>query len=118
MVNLTRTMVPKIVAAHDFSAARVVMDVGGGTGELIGGVLKRVPHLDGITFDLARCEADAHAHFDQSCVVSDLNMLRGPGGRERTFSDCRKLVIPAGFIFTGITGIGPFSLVEFKRPRR
>ncbi|MCP3392865.1 methyltransferase [Bradyrhizobium sp. CCGB12] len=192
MVNLTRTMVPKIVAAHDFAAARVVMDVGGGIGELIGGVLQRVSHLEGITFDLARCEADAHAHFDRlglasrcrfvagsffekipggvdtilmksilhnwddnrcalilrncrdalapggtlivierilpelattdpehrSCVMSDLNMLRGPGGRERTYSEYRRLVIPAGFIFTGITGIGPFSLVEFKRARR
>jgi len=189
MVNLTRTIVPKIVAAHDFAASRVVMDVGGGTGELIGGVLQRIPHLDGIAFDLARCEADARAHFDRlgiagrarfvagsffekipdgadtilmksiihnwndercatilrhcrdalppggtlivierimpehattdprdrSCVMSDLNMLRGPGGRERTEDEYRRLVIPAGFAFAATTDIGPFSLVKFER---
>lgn len=190
MVSLTRTIVPKIVAAHNFAAARVVMDVGGGTGELIGGVLQRNPHLKGITFDLARCEADARAHFDRlgiagrcrfvagsffevvpsgsadtillksiihnwkddhcdvilrncwnalppsgtlivierimpepattepedrSCVMSDLNMLRGPGGCERTEAEYRRLAVLAGFAFVGKTGIGSFSLVKFRK---
>jgi hypothetical protein len=189
MVSLTRTIVPGIVAAHDFAAARVVMDVGGGTGELIGGVLQRNPHLQGIAFDLARCEADARTHFDRlgiagrcrfvagsffevvpggadtilmksiihnwkddrcqiilrncrnalpsggtlivierimpelattepedrSCVMSDLNMLRGPGGSERTEAEYRRLAVLAGFAFEGTTGIGPFSLVKFRK---
>ena len=33
MVSLTRSIVPKIVAAHDFKVARLVLDIGGGTGE-------------------------------------------------------------------------------------
>lgn len=189
MVSLTRTLVPKIVAAHDFVAARVVMDVGGGTGELIGGVLQHNPHLEGIAFDLARCEADARAHFDRlgiagrcrfaagsffeevprgadtilmksilhnwndercriilrncwealpsggtltvierimpelattepedrSCVMSDLNMLRGPGGCERTEEEYRRLAGSAGFAFVRTTGIGSFSLVQFRK---
>ena len=189
MVSLTRTIVPKIVAAHDFTAARIVMDVGGGTGELIGGVLRRNPHLEGIAFDLARCEADARAHFDRLgiadrcrfvagsffevvpsgadtilmksithnwkddrcetilrkcldalpsggtlivierimpelattapedrfCVMSDLNMLRGPGGRERTEAEYRRLAALAGFAFEGTTAMDPFSLVKFRK---
>jgi hypothetical protein len=189
MVSLTRTIVPKIVAAHDFAAARVVMDVGGGTGELIGGVLQRNPHLEGVAFDLARCEADARAHFDRlgiagrcrfaagsffeevprgadtilmksilhnwnddrcriilrncrdalpsggtlivierimpelattepedrSCVMSDLNMLRGPGGCERTEAEYCRLAGSAGFAFVRTTGIGSFSLVQFRK---
>ena len=189
MVSLTRSIVPKIVAAHDFAAARVVMDVGGGTGELIGGVLQRNPHLEGIAFDLARCETDARTHFDRlgiagrcrfaagsffeaipggadtilmksilhnwtddrcgiilnncrsalppggmlivierlmpelvttdpedrSCVMSDLNMLRGPGGRERTEPEYRRLADMAGFAFIGTTGIGAFSLIKFSK---
>jgi hypothetical protein len=189
MVSLTRTIVPKIVAAHDFTAARVVMDVGGGTGELIGGILQRNPHLEGVAFDLARCEPDAQAHFDRlgiagrcrfvagsffeaipggadtilmksiihnwkddrcetilrncrdalpsggtlvvierimpelattepedrSCVMSDLNMLRGPGGRERTEAEYRRLAVLGGFAFERTTGIGPFSLVKFRK---
>ncbi|QOG23091.1 MULTISPECIES: methyltransferase [Bradyrhizobium] len=189
MVSLTRSIVPKIVAAHDFTAARVVMDVGGGTGELIGGVLERNPHLQGITLDLARCEADARARFgrlgiagrcrfvagsffeivpsgadtilmksilhnwkddrceailrncrqalpssgtlilverimperattepkDRSCIMSDLNMLRGPGGCERTEAEYRGLAVLAGFAFVGTTDIGSFSLIKFRK---
>jgi O-methyltransferase domain len=189
MVSFTRTVVPKIVAAHDFAAARVVMDLGSGTGELIGGVLRHNPHLVGIAFDLARCEAEAYAHFDRlgiadrcrfvagsffegvpggadtilmksilhnwkddrcevilrncrdalpsggtlivierimpelataetedrSCAMSDLNMLRGPGGRERTEAEYRRLATLAGFAFVGTTGIGSFSLVQFRK---
>jgi O-methyltransferase domain len=188
MVSLTRSIVPKIVAAHDFATARVVMDVGGGTGELIGGVLQRNSHLEGITFDLARCETDARTHFDRlgiagrckfvggsffeaipdgadtilmksilhnwnddrcadilhncrdalpaegtlivierimpepattepkdrSCVMSDLNMLRGPGGCERTEAEYRSLAIPAGFAFVRTVDVDPFSLVIFR----
>ena len=189
MVSLTRSIVPKIAAAHDFAAARVVMDVGGGTGELIGGVLERNPHLQGITLDLARCEADARAHFgrlgiadrcrfvagsffemvpsgadtilmksilhnwkddrceailrncrralpssgtlilverimpelatmepkDRSCIMSDLNMLRGPGGCERTEAEYRRLADLAGFAFVATTDIGAFSLIKFRK---
>ena len=189
MVSLTRSIVPRIVAAYDFATARVVMDLGGGTGELIGGVLQHNPHLEGIAFDLARCEAGARAHFDRlgianrcrfvagsffekvlggadtilmksilhnwrddrcevilrncrdalpasgtlimierimpepattesqdrSCAMSDLNMLRGPGGRERTEAEYRRLGVLAGFAFVGTSGVGSFSLVEFRK---
>jgi len=189
MVSLTRSIVPKIVAAHDFAAARLVMDIGGGTGELISAILQHNPHLEGVALDLARCEADARAHFDRlgiagrcrfvagsffekvpsgadtivmksilhnwnddrcriilrncqdalpsggtlivierimpelattepedrSCVMSDLNMLRGPGGCERTEAEYRRLAGSAGFAFVRTTGIGSFSLVRFSR---
>ncbi|RXT51485.1 methyltransferase [Bradyrhizobium betae] len=189
MVSLTRSIVPKIVAAHDFAAARLVMDLGGGNGELIGSVLQHNPHLEGVVLDLARCEASARAHFerlgiadrcrfvagsffeevpsgadtivmksilhnwnddrcriilrncrnalpsggtlivierimperattdprDRSCVMSDLNMLRGPGGCERTEAEYRKLAGSAGFAFVRTTDIGSFSLVQLRK---
>ena len=52
---------------------------------------------------------------DRSCVMSDLNMLRGPGGCERTEAEYRRLAASAGFAFEGTTGIGPFSLVKFRK---
>lgn len=187
MVSLTRSLVPKIVAAHDFTAARALMDVGGGTGELISGVLQRNVHLEGVAFDLARCEAGARAHFvqaglagrcrfvagsffeaipsgadtilmksilhnwkddrcevilqnchdalptggtlivierimpelataeDAGCALSDLNMLRGPGGRERTEAEYRTMVARAGFSFVVTAGVGSFSLLKFRK---
>lgn len=187
MVSLTRSLVPKIVAAHDFTAARALMDVGGGTGELISGVLQRNVHLEGVAFDLARCEAGARAHFvqaglagrcrfvagsffeaipsgadtilmksilhnwkddrcevilqnchdalptggtlivierimpelataeDAGCALSDLNMLRGPGGRERREAEYRTMVARAGFSFVVTAGVGSFSLLKFRK---
>jgi O-methyltransferase domain len=41
-----------LLEADDFTADRVVVDVGGGTGSMIGAVLARHSHLDGVLFDL------------------------------------------------------------------
>ena len=38
--------------AYDFSGIRVLADIGGGNGSLLGAVLLRYPHLSGILFDL------------------------------------------------------------------
>jgi O-methyltransferase domain len=189
MVSLTRSIVPRIVQAYDFSTANVVMDLGGGSGELIAGVLLQNPNLMGMVFDLARCEKDAREHFDRvgiadrcrfvagdffqavpsgadmilmksilhnwkddrsaiilrACrdalpaggkliiiervmsafpttaaqdrehAMSDVNMLREPGGLERTEAEYRTLAERAGFIFAGISGAGSFSLLQFEK---
>jgi len=52
---------------------------------------------------------------DCSCAMSDLNMLRGPGGCERTEAEYRRLAAVAGFVFVGTKGIGTFSLVQFRK---
>ena len=52
---------------------------------------------------------------DRSIAMSDLNMLRGPGGCERTEAEYRRLGVLAGFAFVGTTGIGAFSLVQFRK---
>lgn len=189
MASLTRSLVPRIVEAYDFSTASVVMDVGGGSGELIGGVLLHNPALKGLVFDLARCGDEARAHFnrigisdrcrfvagdffeavpggadtilmksiihnwtdnrsaiilskawdalplggklilierimperpttdvhDRERAMSDLNMLRGPGGFERTETEYRTLARSAGFVFVGTSDAGQFSLIQFDK---
>jgi ubiquinone/menaquinone biosynthesis C-methylase UbiE len=189
MVSLTRSLVPKIVETYDFSAARVVMDVGGGSGELIGGVVRHNPEIEGIAFDLARCEEGAQGHFDRlgiadrcrfvagdffeavprgadtilmesiihnwnhdrskiilrncrnalpaggklivierimpelpttnaqdrSHAMSDLNMLRGAGGLERTEAEYRTLAESAGLVFARTSSAGSFSLIQFDK---
>ncbi|MFH0299353.1 methyltransferase [Bradyrhizobium sp. 31Argb] len=189
MVSLTRSLVPKIVQAYDFSTARVVMDIGGGSGELIAGVLLHNPNLKGIAFDLARCEKEAQEHLnrvgiadrcrfvagdffeavprgadtilmksilhnwkddrseiilrkcrdalpvggkliiierimperpttsaqDREHAMSDLNMLREPGGMERTEAQYRTLAEVAGFTFAGLSSAGSFSLIQFDK---
>jgi ubiquinone/menaquinone biosynthesis C-methylase UbiE len=47
-----------------------------------------------------------------SAVLSDLNMLRGPGGCERTENEHRELLVKGGFRVTSIIPIGRFSVIE------
>ena len=41
-----------MIEAYDFGAVRVLADIGGGNGSLIGAVLQRYPKMQGILFDL------------------------------------------------------------------
>ena len=52
-----------VLAGHDFSACRRVVDVGGGRGHLLHAVLESTPQAEGILFDLpAVVEAGGRAH--------------------------------------------------------
>ncbi len=186
MVSITRTAVPEILAAYDFSGISTLIDVGGGLGELLIAILKQYPSMRGTILDLPHCEegarknfADAtiagraefiaHSFFDsvppgadaiimksiihdwndercvrilQNChralkpgsrlmlvdrvmpekgepagdavtvVLDDLNMLRGPGGCERTPSEFRALLAKGGFSLRRIIPAGRYSVIE------
>ncbi|PSO15053.1 hypothetical protein C7G42_29645 [Bradyrhizobium sp. MOS003] len=60
-------------------------------------------------------ERTTAAMEDRSCAISDLNMLRGPGGRERTEAEYCKLAASAGFTLFGTKDMGIFSLIQFRR---
>lgn len=186
MTSLTRLVTTEVLDVYDFSPISHLLDVGGGSGELIGAVLRRYPHLRGGVFDLARCSEAANSHLAQlgladratfltgdffasipaiadaivlksvihdwndqrSCLIlrncrqalpqngklllverimpaapvvdelhrshalSDLNMLRGPGGSERTEAQYRNLLGRTGFTVTSVTVAGRFAVIE------
>jgi orsellinic acid C2-O-methyltransferase len=187
MVDLTQPVAFAIARTVDFSDTRLVVDVGGGYGELIASILSEYPAMRGILFDLAhataaagsrlaavgvesRCtlvtgsffdgvpgEADAyllksvlhnwdddraveilrncrramspHARLlvieriapdffcdaprDQDIARSDLNMLVGMGGRERTEMQYRELLNTAGLRITRVLALGdPYCVIE------
>jgi DNA-binding HxlR family transcriptional regulator len=188
MADLTRLVTADLLSAYDFGRFSHLIDVGGGSGELIGAVVKQYPHLRGTVFDLPRCAETAGNHLAQlgvsdrasflagdffesiptiadaiilksvihdwndqrSCVIlqncrravpesgtlllverlmpespaandedkghvlSDLNMLRGPGGMERTEKQYRSLMKENGFGTTSIVPFGRFSVIEAK----
>ncbi|MDN3279437.1 methyltransferase [Frankia sp. RB7] len=188
MVDLTRFVTPDILRAYDFGGVTHLMDVGGGSGELIGAIAKQCPHIQGTVFDLPRCAESANSHFarigvgdrtefltgdffdaipsvadaivmksvihdwnderslvilencrralpdngrillverlmpevpgvseeDKEQALSDLNMLRGPGGLERTEKQYRRLVAEAGFGNAVIYPAGLFSVIEAR----
>jgi hypothetical protein len=188
MADLTRLVTPDVLDAYDFGRIDCLMDVGGGSGQLIGAVTKKYPGIRGIVFDLPRCTEAANAHLEQvgvsdrarfvagdffdsipkladaiilksvihdwnderSCLIlgncrralpangslllverlmpelpgtsdedraqamSDLNMLRGPGGLERTEQEYRRLLDDCGFHPIAVYPAGRFSVIEAR----
>lgn len=68
MVELARPMAASLAHRYDFSAVRTVIDVGGGDGTMLAGILARHPHLRGVCVDrpsvCARAGATLRASAD------------------------------------------------------
>jgi hypothetical protein len=161
MTGLSMRVNAAVAAAHDFGRYGVLVDVGGGRGALLAGILARYPGVRGILFDqsavVAGAEADGleivggsffesvpeggdaymlksvlHDWEDDPAIqilrvcrraartgtallvierqfslpaakLSDLNMLVGPGGRERTAEEYAALLATAGYELLGET---------------
>ena len=188
MANLTRVVIQDVLAAHDFSQVSHLLDVGGGSGELIGAVTGKYKNIRGTVFDLPRCAATANEHLKRvgvndraefvagdffekvpagadtivlksvihdwndersgvilrncrraladggeliliervmpdapgvndearSHAMSDLNMMRGPGGRERTKKEYRDLLAKSNFHIVSISPAGRFSVIAAR----
>jgi ubiquinone/menaquinone biosynthesis C-methylase UbiE len=188
MTELTRLVTPDILRAYDFSGISYLMDIGGGSGELLGAIAQQNRELRGIVFDLPRCADAASRHLrqigvsdrvefvagdffksvpaiadtiilksvihdwndarsisilrnchralpssgklllverlmpevpgmaddDKAHALSDLNMLRGPGGLERTKGQYRELLEQSGFALTGVYPAGRFNVIEAR----
>ena len=75
-----------IVAAYDFSSARVLVDVGGGRGALISAILNAHPRLRGVLFDLPRVVDAARAELERAGIANRCEAVGGdilssvPGG--------------------------------------
>lgn len=186
MTELTRLVTPDVLRSYDFGGIRHLMDVGGGSGELLGAIAQQNRKLRGTVFDLPRCADAASQHLQQigisdrvefvagdffksvpaiadavilksiihdwddarsitilqNCrkalpgggklllverlmpetptmsdddreqALSNLNMLRGPGGLERTERQYRELLDRSGFDLVTTYSAGRFNLIE------
>jgi hypothetical protein len=54
-------VVPTILRAWDFSRYKTIVDVGGGHGALLAGILSAYPHLRGVLYDQPAVTSGAHA---------------------------------------------------------
>ena len=59
-----------MIEAYDFGAIRILADIGGGNGSLIGAVLQRYPKMRGILFDLGHVVGRAKESL-RKCGVAD-----------------------------------------------
>lgn len=120
---------------YDFARHRVVVDVGGGRGALIAGILRENPHLRGILFDLPAAVAEAPAHLAPLGVADRCEIQTGsafeaipPGGDVYVMSrllhdfpderaalllrNCRRAMPPDGVLLIreGVLPDGPIPL--------
>jgi hypothetical protein len=188
MTELTRIVTPDILRSYDFSGISHLMDVGGGSGELLGAIAQQNRKLRGTVFDLPRCAEAAGRHLrqigvsdriefvagdffksvpavadaiilksiihdwndarsisilrnchqslpgggklllverlmpespgvtndDKAHAMSDLNMMRGPGGSERTKEQYRELFEQSGFALAAVHPAGRFNVIEAR----
>ncbi len=87
MSAFTRGMDAAVTEAYDFSRIRTLVDVGGGHGALLAGILRAQPHLRGILFDIPPVIDGARAHVERAGLGSRIELVAGsffevvpPGG--------------------------------------
>lgn len=61
MVGIHGAEPPAVAAAYDFTGCKTIVDVGGGTGNLLTTVLQKNPGVSGILYDLPQVTRDAPA---------------------------------------------------------
>ena len=66
MEDLSRATGPALAAAHDFSGVHTVMDIGGGRGTLVKGLLRHYPAMRGMVLDRGSVSARAAADLLRS----------------------------------------------------
>jgi hypothetical protein len=66
-----------IAASYDFSPFRKLVDVGGGNGSLLIGILNANPHLHGIVFDLPQAAEKARAKIAETGLQSRYEAIGG-----------------------------------------
>ncbi len=77
MSERTAAFTPGVAAGYDFSAARTVADVGGGTGTLLAAVLQAHGHLKGVLFDRPEVAAEAAGVLAAAGVTSRCEVVAG-----------------------------------------
>jgi hypothetical protein len=108
-----------MVNTYDFSVFNTIVDIGGGNGEVISGVLNKNPHVKGILFDLPdvidrsrdnisarglgnRCQIDAGNFFESVSKGGDAYIMRhilhdwSDADAITILSNCRKAMNPGG----------------------
>jgi len=82
MANFTRMISVAVAASYDFDRFSTVVDVGGGNGALLRGILKQFPRLQGIVFDQPHVVERAAPAIAASDVADRCRLVGGDFFRE------------------------------------
>jgi len=88
LAELTRLACESVVRAYDFAGTRLIVDVGGGYGELLVSILMANPAAEGVLFDLPQAIEGARRHIGRAGLAERCRFIAGdffegvPGGGE------------------------------------
>lgn len=77
MAELTRLSVPLFVAAYDFGRFGRILDVGGGQGVLLAGILREFPRVRGAILDRKEALVEAPAVLERAGVRDRVELIEG-----------------------------------------
>ena len=77
MIETSREAVSSAVVVYDFSGIGRVLDVGGGFGGALAGLLQRFPDMSGDVLDLAHAQQGAQSFLSQSGLAGRTRFLAG-----------------------------------------
>ena len=77
MTDLTATVVEAVLESYDFSSLKTVVDVGGGRGSLLAGIIKANSTLKGILFDVPSVIEEAPPQLAADGVAERCAMVAG-----------------------------------------
>lgn len=77
MSGMTAQAIEAIHAVYDFAGINTIVDVGGGHGGLITGILKKNPSMRGILFDAPPVIAGAKSHVEESGLDDRCQLIEG-----------------------------------------
>jgi hypothetical protein len=77
MTNFSEMAVAPVTAAYDFSGYREIVDVGGGHGRLLAGILAAAPTAKGVLFDLPHVVAGAGPLLQKYNVIDRVRVAEG-----------------------------------------
>lgn len=75
--NLSESETEPVLAAYDFSEFGTIVDVGGGRGTLLAGILAQAPNARGVLYDAEQTTADSPALFDAAGVGERVTIENG-----------------------------------------
>jgi O-methyltransferase/methyltransferase family protein len=77
MTNFSELAVGAVTAAYDFTGYRTIVDVAGGHGRLLAGVLTAAPNATGVLFDLPHVVAGAEPLLRKHDVADRVRIVEG-----------------------------------------
>jgi signal transduction histidine kinase len=120
MTAVSSTVIDPVLAAYDFSGFKKVVDVGGGHGRLLAGILKSAPSVRGVVFDRPSVVEGAKPILESFGVADRCEIIGGdffdgiPAGDAylmkaiihdwqdedalKILNQVRKVIVPDGFL--------------------